>query len=53
MVYSGLEQATFELKPNAFSTELGGLTCRVGFTLLLYSVIYSYNVIRHCVIHAK
>ena len=26
------------------SSRLGGLTCRVGFKLLLYSAIYSYHV---------
>ena len=51
VVHSGLERATFHLKPNALPAELGGLICRAGFKLLLYSAIYSYNVIRCCVVH--
>ena len=51
VVHSGLKRATFDLKPNALPAELGGLICRAGFKLLLYSAIYSYNVIPCCVVH--
>ena len=47
----GLSQIS-SLFSNALPTELDGLICRVGFKLLLYSDIYSYNFISCCVMHA-
>ena len=48
----GSNQQPLGYKSNTFSTGLGGLICRVGFKLLLYSAIYSYNAFRYCVMHA-
>ena len=49
----GSNERPLDFKPNALPTELGVLICRVGFNFfLLYSAIYSYNVI-HCCIFVK
>ena len=49
----GSNKQPLEYSPNTFPTELYREICKVGFTLLLYSAIYSYNITPHCITTRK